>query len=72
MRTNTLALCELMVLAEQEALFAAFRAPFHPLTLSHQLYVLIRLRQVHCLRDLLNFDDFFTTVLGKEDTWMMG
>jgi hypothetical protein len=69
MRTSTLPFTKLGVKAEQMTLFSWFRATFHPLALGHELNALVHLRYEDDFRFLLNFNDFLSAVLGKEDTW---
>lgn len=53
---------------EQEALLSALRAAFHPLPLGHKLDSFIGFGNKGYFRFLFNFNDFFATVLGEEDT----
>ena len=68
-RTTALALCQLLIQAEQEALLPAFWTSLHPLTLSHQLGLFIGIRYERGLRLLLYFNDLLSTILGEEYTW---
>lgn len=59
---------ELGIQAEQEHLFAAFGASFHPLALCQERHAFIRLRYHHGFWILFDFNDFLPSVLGEEDT----
>jgi len=69
MWTLALRLTKMGIESEQEALFSAFWTTFHPLSLGHKLDSFISFGDKDYFRFLFNFNDFFATVFGEEDTY---
>ena len=65
-RTRASAKAEGLIEGEEETLFGALRATLHPLSLSHERHA--QAVDLDDFRLLLDFDDFFLALLGKEDT----
>lgn len=68
MWTRALRFTQMGIESKQEALFSAFWTAFHPLSLGHKLDSFISFGDKDYFRFLFNFNDFFATVFGEEDT----
>ena len=59
---------ELLIQAKKESLLSAFWTALHPLALGHEFDTFIRIWDICFFRFLFDLYDFFTSILGEEDT----